>query len=115
MDDFKRGLYMEALEAMKKREIGVCEALCAELDNLNKEIAIKPLYSIKKIFQEFTALEEEGVKWMYAPETAIEDNIYPETWPKLFWWNFPNRSNMVTPYGKKSPRVSILEFILNNR
>ncbi len=106
---------MEALKAMKKREIGVCELLYAGLENLNKEIAIKPLYSIKKIFPEFAALEEKRVKWMYAPGTATEDDIHSETFDRLFWWNFPDRSNMVTPYGKKNPRVSMLEFILNNR
>ena len=115
MDDFKRGLYMEALEVMKKRETGICERLYAILENLNEEIAIKPLYSIEKIFPEFTALEEKRVKWMYAPGNGTEDNIYSETWDRLFWWNFPDRSNMVTPYGKKNPRVSMLEFLLNNR
>ena len=106
---------MEALEVMKKRETGICERLYAILENLNEEIANKTLYSIEKIFQEFTSLEEKRVKWMYAPGTAIEDNIYFEVGDWLFWWNFPDRSNMVTPYGKKSPRVSMLEFILNNR
>lgn len=115
MDDFKRGLYMEALEEMKKRETGVCEALYAELDNLNDEIINLPDYDIAEIFPEFTALEEKGLKWMYSPWSETEDNIYSETWSSLFWWNFPDRSNMVTPYGKKSPRVSMLEFILNNR
>lgn len=47
----------------------------------------------------------------------IKDNpdAMKEIWNRLFWWNFPDRSNMVTPYGKKNPRVSMLEFILNNR
>jgi hypothetical protein len=115
MDDFKRGLYMEALEAMKQNETGICKLLYAILDNLNEEIINLPKYRIAEIFQEFTALEEKGVEWMYAPGTAIEDNIYSEIWFRLYWWNFPDRSNMVTPYGKKSPRVSMLEFILNNR
>ncbi len=106
---------MEALEAMKRNERGICELLYAGLENLNEEIAIKTLYSIKKTFPEFTALEERGIKWMYAPGNETEDNIYSKTWDRMYWWNFPDRSNMVTPYGKKSPRVSMLEFILNNR
>ncbi len=106
---------MEALEAMKKQEIGVCVLLYAGLENLNEEILNLPRYEIAEIFQEFTALEEKRVVWMYSTGNATEDNIYSETWSSLFWWNFPDRSNMVTPYGKKSPRVSMLEFILNNR
>lgn len=106
---------MEALEVMKRNETGVCELLYAVLDNLNREIINLPEYEMAEIFPEFTALEEEKVKWMYAPGTATEDNIYSETWDRMFWWNFPDRSNMVTPYGKKNPRVSMLEFLLNNR
>ena len=106
---------MEALEVMKKRETGICERLYAILENLNEEIINLPEYDIAEIFPEFTALEEKGVKWMYDPGTATEDDIHSETLDRLFWWNFPDRSNMVTPYGKKSPRVSMLEFILNNR
>lgn len=106
---------MEALEVMKKRETGICERLYAILENLNEEIINLPEYKIAEIFQEFTSLREKGVKWMYAPGTSIEDNIYFEVGDWLFWWNFPDRSNMVTPYGKKNPRVSMLEFILNNR
>ena len=115
MDDFKRGLYMEALEAMKQNETGICKLLQEGLDNLNEEILNLPRYEIAEIFPEFTALEEKVVIWMYAPGTATEDNIYSEPWARIFWWNFPDRSNMVTPYGKKNPRVSMLEFILNNR
>jgi len=115
MDDFKRGLYMEALEAMKRNETGICKLLAEGLDNLNEEIINFPRYRIAKMFPEFTALEEKGVKWMYAPGNGTEDNIYSETWDWMYWWNFPDRSNMVTPYGKKNPRVSMLEFILNNR
>lgn len=106
---------MEALEAMKRNERGICELLYAGLDNLNDEIINLPEYDIAEIFPEFAVLEERRVKWKYIPGTATEDNIYSETWDRLYWWNFPNRSNMVTPYGKKSPRVSMLEFILNNR
>ncbi len=106
---------MEALEVMKKRETGICERLYAILENLNEEIINLPEYDIAEIFPEFAVLEEKKVKWMYAPGTTTEDNIYSETWDRLFWWNFPDRSNMVTPYGKKNPRVSMLEFILNNR
>lgn len=106
---------MEALEAMKKRETGICERLYAILDNLNEEIITLPEYDIAEIFQEFVVLEEKGVEWMYAPGNGTEDNIYSETWDWMYWWNFPDRSNMVTPYGKKNPRVSMLEFILNNR
>lgn len=115
MDDFKRGLYMEALEAVKKCETGICEILYRILNNLNEDIATLPEYDVAEIFQEFSLLEEKRVKWMYSVGTATEDNIYSETWNRMFWWNFPDRSNMVTPYGKRSPRVSILEFILNNR
>ena len=115
MDDFKRGLYMEALEVMKQNETGICDALLRTLDNLSPIYLDEVEYAKVEIFQEFVVLEEKRVKWMYAPGTAIEDNIYSETWDRLYWWNFPNHSNMVTPYGKKSPRVSILEFILNNR
>ena len=115
MDDFKRGLYMEVLEAMKRNETGICKLLAEGLDNLNEEIINLPEYEIAEIFPEFIALEEKRVKWMYSTGNGTEDNIYSETWARMFWWNFPDRSNMVTPYGKKSPRVSILEFILNNR
>ena len=106
---------MEALEAIKKRETGICETLYTMLDNLNEDIINLPEYEIAEIFQELTDLEEKGVKWVYYPLNEKEDYIYPDIWVWLFWWNFPNRSNMVTPYGKKSPRVSMLEFILNNR
>ena len=106
---------MEALEVMKKRETGICERLYAILENLNEEIIDLPVYETAEIFPEFIALEEKLVKWMYAPGNGTEDNIYSETWDRMFWWNFPDRSNMVTPYGKKNPRVSMLEFILNNR
>ena len=106
---------MEALEAIKKRETGICNTLYTMLDNLNEDIATLPEYDIAEIFQEVDALEEKLVKWMYYPLNEKEDNIYPDIWARMFWWNFPDRSSMVTPYGKKSPRVSILEFILNNR
>lgn len=106
---------MEALEAIKKRETGICETLYAMLDNLNEDIINLPEYEIAEIFQEVDALEEKLVKWMYYPLNEKEDNIYSKTHARLFWWNFPDRSSMVTPYGKKSPRVSMLEFILNNR
>lgn len=115
MDDFKRGLYMEALEVMKKRETGICEVLYSGLDNLNEDIFNSPVYEIAEIFQELADLEEKGVVWMHYPLNEKEDDIQSQTWPNLLWWNFPDRSNMVTPYGKKSPRVSMLEFILNNR
>lgn len=94
---------MEALEAMRKRETGICERLYAILDNLNEEIITLPEYDIAEIFQEVVVLEEKIVKWMYAPGTATEDNIHSETFDRLFWWNFPDRSNMVTPYGKEKP------------
>lgn len=106
---------MEALEAMKKQEAGICKLLAEGLDNLNEEILNLPRYEIVEIFQEFFAMEEKRVVWMHSTGTATEDNIYSEIGNRLFWWNFPDRSNMVTPYGKKSPRVSMLEFILNNR
>ena len=106
---------MEALEAMKRNERGICELLYEGLDNLNEEILNLPRYEIAEIFQEFFAMKEKGVAWMHSTGTAIEDNIYSETFDRMYWWNFPDRSNMVTPYGKKSPRVSMFEFILNNR
>lgn len=115
MDDFKRGLYMEALEAIKKRETGICETLYTMLDNLNEDITTPPEYEIAEIFHEVAALEEKRVKWMYYPLNEKEDNIQSQTWARMSWWNFPDRSSMVTPYGKKSPRVSMLEFILSNR
>ena len=106
---------MEALEAIKERETGICETLYKGLDNLNEDILTPPEYEIAEIFQEFADLEEKGVKWTYYPLNEKEDNIQSKTWARMFWWNFPDRSSMVTPYGKKSPRVSMLEFILNNR
>jgi len=106
---------MEALEAMKQNETGICNALLRTLDNLSPVYLDEVECSKVEIFQEFVVLEEKGVKWMYAPGSKTEDDIHSETFYRLYWWNFPDRSNMVTPYGKKSPRVSMLEFILNNR
>ena len=115
MDDFKRELYMQALEKMKRQELGICNHLIGALNDLDPDKTEKPQYPIDEIFSEFTALEEKRVKWFYIPIKGQEDLIFPERIERFYWWDFHDFNEMTTPYGKESPRVSILNFILNNR
>ena len=115
MDDFKRGLYLQVLEKMKNLELGICVHLTRALNNLGPDKIEKPEYPIDEIFPEFVLLEEERVKWYYTPIKGHEDLIFAEREERSYWWDFHQFSKMTTPYGKESPRVSILNFILNNR
>ena len=116
MDDFKRGLYMQALEKMKRQElVGICDHLTGALNDLSPDKTEKPRYPIDEIFPEFIALKEERVKWYYIPINGQEDLIFPERMKRAYWWDFHDFNKMTTPYGKESPRISMLNFILNNR
>lgn len=115
MDDFKRGLYMQALEKMKRQELGICDHLTRALNDLSPDKTEKPRYPIDEIFPEFIALKEKRVKWYYIPINGQEDLIFPERTKRAYWWDFHDFNEMTTPYGKESPRISMLNFILNNR
>ena len=115
MDDFKRGLYLQVLEGMKKMELCICDHLTGALNDLSPYGAKLPQYPIEEIFPEFIALEEERVKWFYIPIKGQEDLIFPEKIERSYWWDFHDFKKMTTPYGKESPRISMLNFILNNR
>lgn len=117
MDDLKRAIYMRARTLIEKElkidpeyNYGICIALQYAAEEFLGEGVITLVEQIPEWFPEFTSLSD-GRAWVYESYTA---EFYPVT-PKYlkYWWyvGVHNRSL----YGKKNPRISMLDHILSKR
>lgn len=114
MDDLKREIYMRARELIEKElktdpEYNyICTALINAAGEFLGESTITLIAEIPEWFPEFTRLSD-GRAWVYESYTA---EFYPTTPGNLrYWWYVGVRNRSI--YGKKNPRISMLDYILS--
>ncbi len=114
MDDFKREIYMLArtlIEDAIKECPGNNYGICCALEDAGDLLHGEGNFCIEDIPQEFPEFAHlnDGKMWVYE---NYSDKPYP--WIPLhlrFWWHVgPHHKSK---YGKKSPRISMLDHILS--
>ena len=116
MDDLKRAIYMlartlieEELKVDPEYNYGICIALQYVAEEFFGEGVI-PFEEIPEWFQEFTSLND-GQEWVYKSNSK---KFYPYTPRDLkYWWYVGVRNRSI--YGKKNPRLSMLDHILSKQ
>ena len=116
MDDLKRAIYMRARTLIEEElkidpeyNYGICTALQYAAIEFFGEGVI-PFEEIPEWFHEFTSLSD-GRAWVYKSYTA---EFYPTTPRNLrHWWYVGVRNRSI--YGKKNPRLSMLDHILSKQ
>lgn len=116
MDDLKRAIYMLARTLIEKElkidpeyEYGICIALqCAAVEFFGEGVI--SFDEIPEWFHEFTSLND-GQEWTYESKSK---EFYAYT-PKVlkYWWRMGIGHKSI--YGKKHPRISMLDHILSKR
>lgn len=114
MDDFKREIYMLArklIEDAFKENPGNNYGICCALEDAADIIYGKGNFCIDNVSQEFPefASLNNGRIWVYENYSQT-----PYSWsPKhlRYWWHVGPRHE--SKYGKKSPRISMLDHILS--
>lgn len=117
MDDLKRAIYMRARELIEEElkidpeyNYGICIALLNAAEEFLGESTITLIEEVSEWFPEFTSLSD-GRAWVYKSYTA---EFYPTTPRNLrYWWYVGVRNRSI--YGKKNPRLSMLDHILSKQ
>lgn len=117
MDDLKRAIYMlartlieEELKIDPEYEYGICIAMQCAADELLGEGVITLIEEIPEWFPEFTSLND-GQEWTYESNSKEFYAYTPEN--LKYWWRV--KLNHKSIYGKKNPRISMLDHILSKQ
>lgn len=116
MDDFKREIYMlvrKLIEDELKKDPSFNYGICCALEDVGNLLYEKGTFLIENVPQEFPEFANlnNGRVWVYENYSQI-----PYSWtPKhlKYWWHVgPHHASK---YGKKSPRISMLDHILSKQ
>lgn len=116
MDDFKREIYMLArklIEDSLKKDRSRFYGICCALEDAGDLLYGKGNFCIDDVPQEFPEFANlnDGKMWVYE---NYSNKLYPWTPKDLkFWWHVgPHHKSK---YGKKNPRISMLDYILSKQ
>ena len=114
MDDFKREIYMLArtlIENEFKENPSNNYGICCALEDAGDLLYGKGTFFMEDVPQEFPefASLSDGKIWMYE---TYSNKPYSQIPKHLgYWWHV--EPNHKSKYGKKSPRISMLDHILS--
>ena len=116
MDDFKREIYMLArklIEDSLKKDRSQFYGICCALEDAGDLLYGKGTFLIDDVPQEFPefASLSDGKIWMYENYNNKPYHLTPK--PLGYWWDVEPHHE--SEYGKKSPRISMLDHILSKQ
>ena len=116
MDDFKREIYMLArtlIEDAFEEGLDLNYGICCALEDAGDLLYGKGTFLIDDVPQEFPefASLSDGKIWMYENYNNKPYHLTPK--PLGYWWHVESDHKSI--YGKKSPRISMLDHILSKQ